>query len=252
MQNTTKMVMVPQDAYSGLLSQQKQVYSPVVNQLANLDNELQAIISNPNIPSDIKYHQYMNAFNRYQHLQKQKFLPEMTTRNVPQISTEIQTGDDIPTADLPLDEKYLIGNLPKTVRRKGKILLDHLRNKKGLFNWLESGELIVDGKPVEGSNITDLVHYITRNRPANIPPKGAEEFEHLLNITNVPQEAMNKSTGEQSFVSPIGLGTSFAPRTASTPKDVTPHKGHKQVSKNVNRPVRNRKQTERFSNWSKF
>ncbi len=62
--------MVPQDAYSSLMSQQKQLYSPVVNQLSNLDQELQSILTNPNLSSDAKYYQYMNVFDGIKILDK--------------------------------------------------------------------------------------------------------------------------------------------------------------------------------------
>ncbi len=66
------MVMFPQDAYTNLLSQQKQLYSPVVNQLSSLDQELQAILADPNLSSDAKYHRYMNVFGRYQNFKVNK------------------------------------------------------------------------------------------------------------------------------------------------------------------------------------
>ena len=247
MQHTTKMVMVPQDAYSSLISQQKQLYSPVVNQLANLDNDLQSIMSNPNMSADAKYHQYMNTFNRYQQLRKEQF-PVQRNPTFHQISTEIQTAEDIPMMDFPVEERRIIDSLPKPVRRKGKILLEHMKDKKEHFNWLNSGELVFNGTPIHGSNFTDLVHYFTRNQPNSSPPTGAEQFENLLNITNAPKEALN--TAEIKFKNPkTELGTSFSPATASTPK-ITKTPLKKSVKKSPKKLLtRERKPVQKYGNW---
>ncbi len=190
MQHTTKMVMVPQDAYSSLISQQKQMYSPVVNQLSNLDQELQSIISNPNLPTDAKYHQYMNVFGRYQTLKGQQAKQDnIQTRPEP---TPVIHGDlQVVPRQIPIDEQRLIDSLPKTVQRKGKLLLDHVKADPEHFQWLKSGELVSEGTPVHGSNITDLFHYATRNRKTAVPPIGFGEFEELLDESNVPKEALS-------------------------------------------------------------
>ncbi len=136
MQHATKMVMVPQDAYSSLMSQQKQLYSPVVNQLSNLDQELQSILTNPILSSDAKYYQYMNVFGRYQNLRQTKQQPvNIQTADVKTLETDTQTGDDLPFVTLPVEERRLIGSLPKPVRRKGRILLDHIKSDPQIFQW---------------------------------------------------------------------------------------------------------------------
>lgn len=231
MQNTTKMVMIPQDAYTSMISQQKQLYPPIVNQMSSLDQELQSILSNPNLPTDEKYHQYMSTFGRYQQL-RQDFYPPIVrpAGNVQSVLPETNT--------LPIEQNRLLNSLPKTVQRKGKILLDHMKDNNQVFKWTETGELIVDGKPIIGSNVTDLVHHVTRTRPTAAPPTGAVEFKELLNISNAPQEALT----EKSTITRT-IGTSFSPILSSVKKDLrTP------TPPPVKSPVerRPRKKTERW------
>ena len=202
----TRMVMVPQDTYSNLMSQQKQVYSPVVNQLSNLDQELQSIISNPNLSEDAKYHHYQSVFGRYQTLKQTQF-----PKPPPTVQMEVQTGPDLPTSSLPIDERQLIDLLPKPIRNKGRILINHLKANKTI-QWIPSGELLVDGSPIQGSNITDLVHYVTRRRPTVKTPLGANQFMDLLNKTNAPKEAVTPKDERSSII-----GTSFSPQLYSTP-----------------------------------
>ncbi len=258
MQHTSKMVMVPQDAYSNLMSQQKQLYSPVVNQLSNLDQELQTILSNPSLSEDAKYHQYMNVFGRYQNLKSQQM---NTVHTVPIKPVETEMGN-IPLTPLPIREKQLIESLPMNVRRKGRILLDHIKSDPGRFKWLKSGELVADGTVVPASNITDLVHHATRNRQSAKSPVGFQEFKNLLDDTNVPKEALSLS---DPFTTPPqpNLGTSFSPLAISTPLRPTTSRQNRTLSHEKPksskgarqpylRPERERKQTQWYSNWQPY
>ncbi len=255
MQHTSKMVMVPQDAYTNLLSQQKQLYSPVVNQLSSLDQELQAILADPNLSSDAKYHRYMAVFGRYQNFKSQ----QMKNATVQMPVAPMQPEMDVPPpADLPIREQQLIGSLPFNVRRKGKMLLNHIKSDPDHFKWQKSGELVVDGTPVPASNITDLFHYATRDRKTAKSPAGFKEFKKLLDETNVPREALNQS---QPLATPSPkLGTSFSPLAFSTPRgqEMPEHsrsgeKAGTSQARNKPYPARQRKQTQRYGgNWTQY
>lgn len=233
--------MVPQDTYSSLLSQQKQTYSPVVEQMSNLDQDLQMVLSNSNLLPEQKYHQYQQIFGRYQQLRNEYFQPAKTY--LPTMETDMQTGPDLPTEKFPVDERRLLESLPKTVRRKGKILMDHMKDHSQSFNWLDSGEMVVDGKPIPGSNITDLVHHVTRNRPTAQPPAGMEEFHSLLERTNAPKEAI--SEGPSFMTTPIELGTSFKPQKTSTP-------ARRKAIKASPRPNRKKNPIDRLGQWKQY
>ncbi len=87
------------------------------------------------------------------------------------------------------------------------MLLNHIKSDPDHFKWRKSGELVVNGTAVPASNITDLVHYATRDRKTAKSPAGFKEFKKLLDETNVPQEALNQS---QPLATPSPkLGTSF-------------------------------------------
>ena len=242
MQHATKMVMVPQEIYSGLLSKENQSFPPLVGQLANLDQQLSSIISNPSLSTDAKYQLYQQTFSRYQHLKNQQFPLNRNNINNSAGAVDISTIPKIPLStqtDYEIDETGIVSGLPKTVRRKGKILLDHL--KKQNLQFTSTGELIDPntGKLIPGSNFTDLVHYATRNRPTLQPPTGGGEFMNFLLKTNVPREAINyivdKHDGsfsgaavaeEEKFMTPA-IGTLYSPssqpgtsqrKTPKTPK----------------------------------
>ncbi len=85
-------------------------------------------------------------------------------------------------------------------------MFDHIKADPEHFQWLKSGELVSEGTPVHGSNITDLFHYAIRNRKTAVPPIGFGEFEELLDESNVPKEAL----------SPPDI--SFSPKLERTPQ----------------------------------
>ncbi len=139
------------------------------------------------------------------------------------------------------------------------MLLNLIKSDPDHFKWQKSGELVVDRTAVLASNITDLVHYATRERKTAKSPAGFKEFKKLLDETNVPQEALNQS---QPFATPPPkLGTSFSPLASSTPhRQLTP--GHSRTmsaeklgnSQTTNQPYpkRQRKQTQRYGNWQPY
>ena len=65
-------------------------------------------------------------------------------------------------------------------------LLDHIKASERL-GWNQRGELLLDGRPVRGSNILDLVHAVIRPRKARAPP-GTGDFIAALTEINTPIE----------------------------------------------------------------
>merc|ERR1712121_336778 len=73
---------------------------------------------------------------------------------------------------------------PGRFQRTTKSLLDHIKgsNKMG---WDQSGRLVIDGAVVEGTNVLDLVHSVTRPRKV-AAPSGAVIFLKTLAEINTP------------------------------------------------------------------
>ncbi len=85
----------------------------------------------------------MSEFGRYQNLRQSKQqTANIQSADVKTLETDTQIGDDMPIVTLPVEERRLIGSLPKPVRWKGKILLDHIKGDPQNFQWLKSVELL--------------------------------------------------------------------------------------------------------------
>lgn len=188
MQHTSKMVLVPENVY-------KQMVPPNVTNMANLDQQMDNVLSDSSIPPDVKAAQHNQLARRYRFLQDQMF------QEKPKKEENFQVHND-----------SIIESLPRNLRNKGKLLINHMKNNPDQFRFTVKGELLNDeGNIIEGSNITDLVHESVRNRKSgNV--SGREEFMSMLSETNVPKEALGK------------------PLFNSTPKPSTFH-GHFPLSK---------------------
>jgi hypothetical protein len=225
MQHTTKMVMVPEEAYSSLVGQQQQLMPPIAMQLSNLDSELKSILTNPSLNVDEKYNQYYQIFKRYGHLHGRQFNPpEQPLAPLQAKQEQLERKPEMvnkatSTFTVPVSEQTLLQSLPKIARRRGKLLLEHLKRKRQI-QWNDNGELMANGSPVEGSNVTDLLHFFTRDRPSVVPPKGAAELADLLQETNVPVEAVVPNSFNQTGMLAFNLGTLFSPKNTPVKKSV--------------------------------
>lgn len=220
------MVMVPEDAYSNLIYKQQQLIPPVVTQLSNLDQDMKEILESPNLTVDEKYNRYYKTFSRYGQLQNTVFpTPQIPAPAVPPPQPDLQQQQQPapPAAEVPVVEKNLLDSLPKTSRKKGRMLLEHFKHKKDI-RWADTGELVINGAPLPKSNITDLVHFFTRNRPTVVPPSGAKELADLLQETNVPMEAVMADSLKQLEPQDLGLGTLFSPFDRKPPTQVSPER----------------------------
>ena len=262
--------MVPEDAYSSMLSQQQQLMPPIAMQLSNLDTELKSILNNPSLNVDEKYNRYYRTFNRYSHLQGNPFhttAPDLP-QPPPQVGTAekgtttgtMTTGTATTTGRLPVAASVLLDSLPKVARHRGRLLVEHMKNKD--IEWNEDGELLENGAVVSGSNIIDLFHFFTRDRPSIKPPNGAKKFADILQKTNVPMEAVVPDSFNQAGTLNVNIGTVFSPKKIPTPKKTNAGKtktppSRRKISPKVQPPApaatsgdkRKRVAPQRYGNW---
>lgn len=97
----------------------------------------------------------------------------------------IEVSDDEEDEDLPEQSELHADELLKPVaayrRAKAKLMLKKLANA-GLLKWDSSGNVFFRGKPVQGANMGQLVHYFQtahRREPID-PPVGQMMFSHAL------------------------------------------------------------------------
>ena len=88
-------------------------------------------------------------------------------------------------------EKEILESLPRSLKTKGKLLLERL--KANNVTWNVAGELVIDSVKYHGTNIIDLVNDVMCNRKYSAP-FGWQTFADQLIRLNVPQKMIvNKS-----------------------------------------------------------
>ena len=78
----------------------------------------------------------------------------------------------------------IVKSVPKAFKNKAEILAKMLMRE---LSWNDRNELIINGKPIPGSNILDLVNDVIRQRKS-FHPEGREEFTEALRRLNIPQD----------------------------------------------------------------
>jgi len=221
MQHTSKMLLVPESAYSVLLNQQKQEVSPITQKLAKLDEEIHKILYDRTLPADIKFEKYENLFRRYRILKEEQNKPlEVSVKNNEEkheftegLQKVTEHWDSAPYEKPKSVLNDIIKFQPKSSKSQAKILIDHIQNNPKI-QWNTKNELIVNGHAVDGSNLIDLVNDLARNRPNVIAPLGSAELAKILKDTNVPQSAIvNKARMENE----IDFGTTIPPHSSDVP-----------------------------------
>ena len=95
------------------------------------------------------------------------------------------------------------------------------------MGWDQSGRLVIDGAPVDNTNVLDLVHSVTRPRKV-AAPAGAGIFLKTLAEINTPTELVPnakflKLPAARSKGVPVGSLRSSYPKRAKPQKKTPPH-----------------------------
>lgn len=226
MNTFSKMVMVPQQAMMDPLRYQEPA-APLLHQLATLDQQMRTILDDNIMSPEEKMQKYTHTLHRYQGLRSRQLEPYTPAVHIPK---------------LPEDE--IMDSIPKQSKNKAKILIQHLK-KHPEIKWTDDGHFMVNGNPVEGSNLVDLVHDYTRKISSKVKVPGSQEFRRRLQETNVPQMAMGNHERDDAHTSSnISLAvpaSSFGSPVASTSRMSTPRRSN-----------RKQKQTQRYGDFEEY
>lgn len=94
--------------------------------------------------------------------------------------------ESVPTQQR-LSEDLILKTIPVRFKRKAETLLSYIGSE---ITWNLSGNVILHGKAIEGSHISDLVKYVLIKFGSK-PPIGYEDFYDCLRSSNVPASLIN-------------------------------------------------------------
>lgn len=188
MKNSGKMIMVPESTFNAMQQQPQQILQPSMVQMSNLDQEMNTVLSNPNLSTDLKLAEYEQLLRRYRFIRDKEYARPMLVQSVNEPPAPIPSPSPQEQQTI-FPTNTILDSLPYTLQRKATLLLDYIRQNPKKFKLSERNEIIIDGNKLDGSNITDLVHEVVRNRVLRDIP-GSKEFASSLQEINIPQEAL--------------------------------------------------------------
>jgi hypothetical protein len=72
------------------------------------------------------------------------------------------------------------------LQAKAKLLLKNILNNTAGLTVEDSGKLTVYGKPIQGSNIVDIIQFLSTKKARRNPPVGLDEITQLMVHINTP------------------------------------------------------------------
>lgn len=163
--------------------QEYKIVNPRLNAMARLDNEIERKLDDTTKSDDEKAKSYVQAFQDFLTFKNQYIHGESQPTAAPQ-PTPGHRSEGISSGDIAK-------TVPKNLRSKAERLAELLK-ATGKVRWDESNRLIIDGKPVEGTNIIDLINDALRRRKTFMPHGRAEFADHLRAI-NAPKELVGNA-----------------------------------------------------------
>ena len=85
-----------------------------------------------------------------------------------------------------MTEDRIVKNVPRTYQARAKKLIGHLKDYTGV-SWNATGEMVVVGKTLPGSNISVLVNDIIRKAKHEVDPVGRKSLVEQLSKTELPR-----------------------------------------------------------------
>ena len=176
-----KMVLVDPRMLDSLTRSRPPLKDPLSDATATLDNEISDVLQNEKISDTDKATQYQQLLQRYLNRHDQ-------LRQRPLGKLELPTSYNSTSTDKELrQEERILESVPSTMKKKAKLLLDHLKDAADV-GWNDKTELLIRGRPIEGSNLSDLINDVLRARKNMSPPRGWESFVQVLKDINTPRE----------------------------------------------------------------
>lgn len=184
MEHARKMVLIPQELLRLVEEKQRQQIAPLAKTVQTLDRQMEETLQQSNLSPDVQMKLFDQQAQRWQTYQDKQSVPVSVTLQQSNSSPSPPTSE---TKDPVMEE--VLDTIPKTFRNRAQWLLHRIKRSESL-GWNEEGQLVVDGHPIPGTHIVDLVNDVVRKRK-NVPtPSGWDVFARGLRRLHVPQEAI--------------------------------------------------------------
>lgn len=168
----------------------------IKTKLLTLDRKMKNILDNEKLTADEKVRLYNDTLEDYLTFSN-KYKENKESQSSASQFRSLQSDSEEKGEDNEFLRDTLRTTLPKTYQKAGDLIFDYLQNRTPP-PWNSRGELIYDGKVVDGSHIIELIHDRVRTRrSAGKLIAGRKEFEQILKEINFPTNITHLSTKPQ-------------------------------------------------------
>lgn len=177
------MVVISENELHDLRNRASIETTPTRNAMFELEKKMQEISQDTSIPP-------FERLKLYQQLQQQYLT--LSHKPKPSIPVHVVTSPGENTAlisqDAPTSAQHtqqdvvdpyrelLLNSVPSRLRNKASNLLAFVKQNPSIVSWNDRGEMSYMGKPVEGTNIQDIVHSMYTSSKSTQVPIGQEVF----------------------------------------------------------------------------
>ena len=215
-----KLALIDPDLLMGLLAARKPAapIDPTLRQLSSTDDQMNKLIREKSTNPTLTVKKYNELLGNYAtHNVNYKTTPTLPpvsistsadvrdTQSADRVSpsqVSVQSPDKVTDQVTDRWQSTIIKSLPKSLQRRGEMLLSHIKESEGRLSWDNEGRLIRRGVPIPNTNILDLVHSVVRERKIPSPP-GQQHFLSELQDLNTANELYNTRRRKQfTYVPP--------------------------------------------------
>lgn len=184
------MVLVPEHTLERLQQREKIQTAPLTSRLSSLDHEMEDVLNSKELNNEEKARRYSQALQNYlTYYNQRKEKPLKIKFEAVEPSLQKGPQEEGIQSEVKDDrlERDIINALPKTLKNRGKMLIEKIRENPNIMKWDERGQLIFEDKPLQGSHIVDLIGDFMRERKG-VDPIGWQAFARGLARMNAPED----------------------------------------------------------------
>ena len=210
-----KFVIVPEEKHRASLNAVKEsnreilqsIQQPVQHEMLKRYQTAQGILRDDSKPLDRKMSEYHEAMNDFALLRDRGghglyFKQPRTVEKQHDALEKKKTNDDAAETMKPVktqeeDDMDRVFLLPTKAQNNAKKLMKYLRDQ-GNVSWTREGEVSIDGEPLKGTNIIDLVDdVVNRTKPYSNPQ--LNPFLNAMARANIPETLVKNKTALENY-----------------------------------------------------
>lgn len=218
MKHSRKMFLIPEEMMRLIQDKTMIQTSPLIKSMSSLNQQMNNILDDASMPAEMKIKNHDQMFQRYLNYQKQQenHIPTVkihsSVESKPQ-EPQLQKPQDGPSENKPISDTEILDTVPKRFRPQAEGLLRWMKKSPEAVQWDDKGEVILDGKSIRGSSISDLINDSLRTRKG-FNPTGRDDFTQVLAKLNTPEDFV-RNDDRRKLMSLMKAGEMLPPITPS-------------------------------------